>query len=480
MLFLAIVAASLLLSSSASRDVCRTIEGAISRSSSVYYPGSANYTRDISHWSAASSQPSLCSVEPGSAKDVGTILRILGETRTKFGVKGGGHATNPGFSDTPGVQIAMYRFSQVEYDASTQTVAIGTGLIWDDVYAVLDPLGVNVVGGRVAGVGVAGFALGGGYSWLTNQHGLTIDTIMEIELVKPDGSVSRITHESDPALFFALKGTQNNFGIVTKLVLKAFPQGPVWGGVRLFAADQADAVKNATARFAHEVTDPKAGLFTAYNYGQGQMIPAVLLFYDAPTPPSGIFEDLVAIPAIEDLVQTYRFPEFVASVPGNDLTPGQAVFQTTPIVDYSLSILEANINETLFWGERLSAIDPGAFLSYNIEPFLPGLFSHNTHPTAYPPSRDVALFPHNLELLWSSNATDGVFLDAARQSIGQLANVAVAEGQRIVADAAAYPNYALFDTPVERIFGDNLPKLRAIKSLVDPSNVMGLAGGFKV
>ncbi len=115
----------------------------------------------------------------------------------------------------------MYRFSQVEYDASTQTVAIGTGLVWDDVYAALDPLGVNVVGGRLAGVGVAGFALGGGqsihpnyghpliceigYSWLTNQHGLTIDTIVEIELVTPNGSVSRITQQSDPALFFALK-----------------------------------------------------------------------------------------------------------------------------------------------------------------------------------------------------------------------------------------------------------------------------------
>ncbi len=53
------------------------------------------------------------------------------------------------------------------------------------------------------------------------------------------------------------------------------------------------------------------------------MIPAVLLFYDGPSPAAGIFEDLVAIPAIEDLVQTYRFPEFVASFPGNDLTPGQ-------------------------------------------------------------------------------------------------------------------------------------------------------------
>lgn len=56
----------------------------------------------------------------------------------------------------------MYRFSEVVYDATAQTVDIGTGLIWDDVYEVLAPLNVNVVGGRVSGVGVAGFSLGGG------------------------------------------------------------------------------------------------------------------------------------------------------------------------------------------------------------------------------------------------------------------------------------------------------------------------------
>ncbi len=77
-------------------------------------------------------------------------------------VKGGGQTTNPGFSSTPGVQIAMFRFSEVSYDAASQTVDVGAGLVWDDVYAALEPLGVNVVGGRVTGVGVAGFSLGGG------------------------------------------------------------------------------------------------------------------------------------------------------------------------------------------------------------------------------------------------------------------------------------------------------------------------------
>lgn len=77
-------------------------------------------------------------------------------------VKGGGHSSNPGFSSTPGVLIAMSEFSEVTYDARTQTATIGTGLVWDDVYAALAPHNVNVLGGRVPGVGVAGFTLGGG------------------------------------------------------------------------------------------------------------------------------------------------------------------------------------------------------------------------------------------------------------------------------------------------------------------------------
>lgn len=56
----------------------------------------------------------------------------------------------------------MYRFSEIDYDATSQTVEVGAGLIWDDVYTALEPFNVNVVGGRVTGVGVAGFTLGGG------------------------------------------------------------------------------------------------------------------------------------------------------------------------------------------------------------------------------------------------------------------------------------------------------------------------------
>lgn len=69
---------------------------------------------------------------------------------------------NQGFSSTPGIHIAMSRFSEINYDASSQTVDVGAGLVFDDVYKALEPHGVNVVGGRVTGIGVAGFTLGGG------------------------------------------------------------------------------------------------------------------------------------------------------------------------------------------------------------------------------------------------------------------------------------------------------------------------------
>jgi len=89
-------------------------------------------------------------------------IKILGSYRTPFAVKGGGHTTNPGFSSTPGVQIALSRFNRTKVNAGNRTVDVGPGLIWDEVYAALAPFGMSVVGGRIPGVGVAGLTLGGG------------------------------------------------------------------------------------------------------------------------------------------------------------------------------------------------------------------------------------------------------------------------------------------------------------------------------
>ncbi|TFK39177.1 hypothetical protein BDQ12DRAFT_734991 [Crucibulum laeve] len=458
--------------------VCVQISNAISSASDVYYAGQWFYTKGISHWASSSTQLAKCVVEPGTAADVGIILGILGSTNTPFAVKGGGHASNPGFSSTTGVHISMYRFSEVTYNSASQTAVIGAGLIWDDVYAALAPYNVNVVGGRVTGVGVAGFILGGGFSWLTNQYGLTIDTVTAYELVKPDGTVVTVTETSNANLFFGLKGGFNNFGIVTRFTLKVFPQTQVWGGLITITAPNIPLVAAATAAFSANVQDPKAGIITTYNFLLGQPGISQLLFYDGPTPPAGIFDDFLAIPYLTKDVSTRSFVSLVQSSPANATYGQRGIFNTVSVLQFTPTLLDVILNETVFWGTTLS-LKSGSFISYDVEPFLSNLFTHNTSPSAYPPVRSLGLLPFNIYYAWSLSAFDDDFHDAARQSAARIYDAAIAEGQAGIVGAPVYPNYAIFDTPLSSIYGSNLPQLQSLKASIDPNNVMGLAGGFK-
>ncbi|KAI0752556.1 FAD-binding domain-containing protein [Daedaleopsis nitida] len=462
-------------------DVCKQISGNISSASSVHWPDlllNGDYDKDIYHWAISSTQLSACSVEPATAEDLGTILQILGTTKTSFAVKGGGHASNPGFSSTQGIQIAMYRFSEVTYHADSNTVDVGAGLVWDDVYTALAPHGVNVIGGRVSGVGVAGFTLGGGYSWKTNQYGLTVDNLSGFELVLPNGTVTSVTEASNPDLFWGLKGGFNNFGIVTKFTLKTYPQTDVWGGLITITQDNLEAVNNATVKFSQTITDPKAAVLPTYNFVIGEPGVSLLMFYDSPTPPDGIFDDFLAIPYFTKDVKTRPFLDLVTVAPSNATGGTRAIFHTVSLLEYTPTIMEAVLNETKVWGPKLS-LQSGTFISYDVEPFLSSLFTHAPEgSSAYPPSRSRGLLPLNIYYAYTDVTEDDTMHDAARQSAAQLTQVAVAAGQDI-ADAALYTNYAIYDTPLERMYGDNVGKLQALKAKYDPGNVMSLAGGWK-
>lgn len=226
---------------------------------------------------------------------------------------------------------------------------------------------------------------------------------------------------------------------------------------------------------------------------------SLLLFYDGPSPPAGIFDDFLAIPHFTSDVSTRSFISLVKAAPANatsltryvslfravsvhvsySSSVRSGIFNTVPVLEYTPKILDAVVNETKFWGPRLS-LASAAFVSFDVEPFLPNLFTHaEASSAAYPPTRARGLMPTNIYFAWLLPLSDDLMHDAARQSAAHLTQVAVSEGQD-VANAPMYGNYAIYDTPLERIFGDNLPKLKAIKAQYDPDNVMALAGGWKI
>ena len=132
-----------------------------------------------------------------------------------------------------------------------------------------------------------------------------------------------------------------------------------------------------------------------------------------------------------------------------------------------------------YWGEHLF-LQSTVLVTYEVEIFLPTLLSHNTTPSAYPPSRVQGLMPLNIYFAWLSPDADHCNQDAVRTSARTLQASVISSGQSDAGNAALYPNYAIFDTPLIDLYGANLPRLQAIKVGVDPDNVMGLAGGFKL
>lgn len=153
---------------------------------------------------------------PKTVQDIQNILRFVKKYNLKFAVKTGGHSAC-GYSLNTDLVISMKNFKQ--YALNGDELTLGAGYTWREVYQKV-PLTQVPVGGACPGVGVSGFLLGGGYSFLSRSFGLGSDQIIEYEMVKPNGDFVKVNKDQEKDLFWALGAGGGNFGIVTQFKLK--------------------------------------------------------------------------------------------------------------------------------------------------------------------------------------------------------------------------------------------------------------------
>lgn len=97
---------------------------------------------------------------------------------------------------------------------------VGPGNTWYDVYTQLQPEGVQVIGGRVAAIGVGGLTLGGGVSFFSGEYGWACDNVYNYQVVTANGEIIDVNYDSEYSdLYWALRGGGNNFGLVTRFDL---------------------------------------------------------------------------------------------------------------------------------------------------------------------------------------------------------------------------------------------------------------------
>lgn len=457
-------------------DACKALQP----SNKVYYALSPPYTSNQLRYLASTTQTPGCLFLPTQPNEIANALTLIGQKRIAFAVSSGRHASNKGFSTTQGIQIDMKGFQQVKLSSDKSYVDIGSGNIWDNVYQTLEGTGVNIVGGRVTGVGVGGFLTGGGgYSWKTNQYGLTVDTLQQADMVLPNGTLTTASATQNPDLFWAIKGGGNQFGIVYNWRLKTVPQtSQVYGGLRTYTADQIPAIVQAVADFSAKSTDPKAQTIPTFNTVAG--IPGISLlgFYDGPNPGttlSAYFDaPATTAKAFTDGWKAQSFTDLVRSAPANATAGTRGLFHTVSLKSYSLPVIQQIANQSAYWGTR--PLRSGIFISYDVEPFLQNWSDGHAQDAAYPHSNSP--LPLNLYFAWTSPLDDDFYAAAAKESARLLTALANSEGQDL-SQYTLYPNYAIAGTPASDLFGaQNAARLARLKAQYDPINVMGLTTYF--
>ena len=175
-------------------------------------------------------------VRPESAAEVAAAVAFARDAGLELSVRGGGHDSRGMSTNDGGLVIDLRSLDAVEVDGVL--VTIGGGATWGHVAETLAPHGLALSSGDTKSVGVGGLTLGGGVGWFVRLWGLAIDSLESAEVVLADGRVVTASADSEPDLFWALRGGGGNFGVVTSFVFRAhpLPRGVVTGSVR-FAPD---------------------------------------------------------------------------------------------------------------------------------------------------------------------------------------------------------------------------------------------------
>lgn len=438
-------------------------------------PGDAGWDADRTAWNLAVDQRPAAVVVAGSAEDaVRTVRRAaalgLGVAAQSTGHNAGPLAAQAGFDRV--VLLRMSELRGVEIDAEARVARIEPGAQWGDVVAAAAPHGLAALAGSSHDVGVVGYTLGGGVSWLARSHGLAANQVLAAEIVTADGRLRRIDAEHDADLFWAIRGGGGDFGVVTALEFRLFPVTEVVAGMMLWPLDAAHEVLHAWAEWT-----------------------------------GGLPETVTSTARVLRLPEMPELPPFLS---GRSLVLVEAVCQEGPErADELLAPMRALAPE-------LDTVHPqpaAELLQLHMDPpepspgFGDGMMLSELAPAtvrafldAVGPGAETALVVAELRHLGGALDPDTALALAAERGVPAPGAIAGFDAQYLVfaggvpvpelADALVvslgrlfsriepwrapveYLNFAEHARPAEQLFGERVHRLRAVKADVDPEGLI--------
>jgi FAD/FMN-containing dehydrogenase len=208
-----------------------------------------------------------------SREDVARAITFAREHDLPLAVRGGGHNGGGLGTCDDGVVIDLSRFKDVDVDPIARTVRVGGGCTWGEVDQATGAHGLATPSGIISTTGVGGLTLGGGLGHLTRKFGLSIDNLLEADVVLADGRLVRASADEHPDLFWAIRGGGGNFGVVTSFLFRLHEVGTVIGGPTFWPVEQGAEVLAAYREFLPDAPRELNGFFAFHTVPPGPPFP---------------------------------------------------------------------------------------------------------------------------------------------------------------------------------------------------------------
>lgn len=451
----------------------------------VHLPGSVGYRMSLGRvfFPDASRRQPPGVVTPRTVDEVATTLRAAADSGTQVTVRGGGLSSNCVAEGVVMVDLSVH-LNAVRSDGAGDYVTVGGGAT---VGAMLDALRRA---GRVVPVGIvglAGFGLAtrGGVGYLSRSAGLTLDHLVEVELVLPSGAVVRLSERStgvEADLWWAVRGCAPCFGVVTSAVFRTIEQGPVFVDRLVVGLDAVAEYFSVAPEIARDTT---MGAVLGYlpDGGAGAE-PALFIYTACASQDDAAIEAAraatTAVAAASKQAPTYRSEmrgRYLDGLPQMAI-PGSAGQEPPPIPP-----AEPGGAPGWFYGK---AVFTGPTLGAQVADGLAGQIRRSPTPgcridfqqtggaVGDVPDSATAFWGRGsewnipLNAIWSDPADSDACYSWARETLAVLAPDTIG-----VYSVEVRPGFAETEHEVELAYGGNLARLRALRAQADPAGVLG-------
>ncbi len=432
----------------------------------VLLPDDEAYDVVRSVWNGMIDRRPALIVQPTGTADVVAAVNFAREFEMEIAVHGGGHNVAGYAVADGGLMIDLSAMNGVFVDREARAVRAQAGATLGDVDHETQLFGLAAPLGAVSETGIAGLTLNGGYGHLSRDFGLSVDNLLEVEIVTADGEVRTANDQQHEDLFWAVRGGGGNFGVVTAFEYELHDVGPeiyqvfAWyhgeEAARLLGhfREWTESAPRTAAILPFAATIPELDEFPAELWDE----PAVAFLGCIRADPEEAETMMASLSEGVDPIADFSGPtqfEALQTLLDEDYPDGLRYYwKSTYLTDFTDEVIDLML--------RCNEVAPSALSTVDIW-WLGGAVAEVPQDATAFWHRDKP-FMLTFEANWEDPEDDEANIEWAREGFAAFEKLSVTGGR--------YGNFPGFDEdPARLLFGDNYDRLVEIKTKYDPENL---------